>query len=67
MNEKMWSTVTAWSNTHFIIWISELLYCGKVLQDDQALEGYGIKAGVTVYALKKREVEQQDDPKGNSE
>ncbi|CAG2193765.1 unnamed protein product [Mytilus edulis] len=38
----------------------ELIYCGKKLQDSEPLEGAGLKAGATVFALKKFLAEKDD-------
>jgi len=44
----------------FPYFISELIYCGKKLLDDQQLESVGLKAGATVFALKKYVTEKDD-------
>lgn len=44
----------------FPSFISELIYCGKKLLDDQPLESVGLKAGATVFALKKYVTEKDD-------
>lgn len=44
----------------FLYFISELIYCGKKLLDDQKLESVGLKAGATVFALKKYVTEKDD-------
>lgn len=46
------------------VYFSELIYCGKKLQDSEPLEGAGLKAGATVFALKKFLAE-KDDSHGN--
>ncbi|XP_053994519.1 ubiquitin-like protein 7 [Hylaeus volcanicus] len=35
----------------------ELIYCGCILEDDETLESCGLKGGVMIYVLKKRERE----------
>ncbi len=50
------------SDTHIMWLISELLYCGRCLQDDKPLESYGVKPGVTVHVLSKINTEPDPDP-----
>lgn len=33
----------------------ELVYCGIILQDDLTLSSYGVKPGVTIYVLEKKQ------------
>ncbi|XP_013384155.1 ubiquitin-like protein 7 [Lingula anatina] len=40
----------------------ELIYCGRCLQDDETLESYGVKPGTTVHALKKTNIEDNEQP-----
>lgn len=38
-----------------IIVFAELIYCGNILEDDATLKSCGLKSGVMVHVLKKKE------------
>jgi len=38
-----------------IIVFAELIYCGNILEDDSTLRSCGLKSGVMVHVLKKKE------------
>jgi hypothetical protein len=38
-----------------IIVFAELIYCGNILEDDSTLKSCGLKSGVMVHVLKKKE------------
>ncbi|XP_071964593.1 ubiquitin-like protein 7 isoform X2 [Antedon mediterranea] len=40
----------------------DIIYAGQVLQDGKSLESYGMKPGVTLHAVSKREPEQEIKP-----
>jgi hypothetical protein len=39
----------------YIIVFAELIYCGNILEDDSTLRSCGLKSGVMVHVLKKKE------------
>jgi len=39
----------------YIIVFAELVYCGNILEDDATLKSCGLKSGVMVHVLKKKE------------
>jgi hypothetical protein len=38
-----------------VIVFAELVYCGNILEDDLTLKSCGLKSGVMVHVLKKKE------------
>lgn len=39
----------------YVIFFTELIYCGNILDDDSTLRSCGLKSGVMVHVLKKKE------------
>jgi hypothetical protein len=39
----------------FVLLFTELVYCGNILDDDSTLKSCGLKPGVMVHVLKKKE------------
>ncbi len=44
--------------------LSELIYRGQRLNDEKSLDLYGVKQGVTIYALKRSVQEEQEQKSG---
>lgn len=42
-------------NLMYIIGFAELVYCGNILDDDSTLKSCGLKSGVMVHVLKKKQ------------